>query len=86
MIKFEFLKIVIIWFVCLRNSTVYVFFLDFFMCYDLKLRNILVDSKHNFVFIKIKWITVYLLMYKTLGMSEISKASSYGAVDAKKDK
>ncbi|GAB1868666.1 1-acyl-sn-glycerol-3-phosphate acyltransferase gamma-like [Camponotus japonicus] len=28
----------------------------------------------------------YLLMYKTLGMSEISKASSYGAADAKKDK
>ncbi|XP_070158521.1 1-acyl-sn-glycerol-3-phosphate acyltransferase gamma isoform X2 [Polyergus mexicanus] len=28
----------------------------------------------------------YLLMYKTLGMSEISKGSSYGAADAKKDK
>ncbi|CAL1678258.1 unnamed protein product [Lasius platythorax] len=28
----------------------------------------------------------YLLMYKTLGMSEISKGSSYGATDAKKDK
>ncbi|KAL0109238.1 hypothetical protein PUN28_014373 [Cardiocondyla obscurior] len=28
----------------------------------------------------------YLLMYKTLGMSEISKGSSYGAVDTKKDK
>jgi len=25
-------------------------------------------------------------MYKTLGMSEISKGSSYGAADAKKDK
>ncbi|XP_077262746.1 1-acyl-sn-glycerol-3-phosphate acyltransferase gamma [Temnothorax americanus] len=28
----------------------------------------------------------YLLMYKTLGMSEISKGSSYGAADTKKDK
>jgi len=28
----------------------------------------------------------YMLMYKTLGMSEISKGSSYGAADAKKDK
>lgn len=31
-------------------------------------------------------ITVYVLMYKTLGMSEISKGSSYGAEDTKKDK
>lgn len=35
---------------------------------------------------KTNQITVYLLMYKTLGMSEISKGSSYGAADAKKDK
>lgn len=54
------------------------------MYYDLKLRNL--DFKRDFVFIRIKWITVYLLMYKTLGMSEISKASSYGAADSKKDK
>lgn len=31
-------------------------------------------------------ITFYVLMYKTLGMSEISKGSSYGAADTKKDK
>jgi len=38
----------------------------------------------NVVFFSWKQITVYVLMYKTLGMSEISKGSSYGAADMKK--
>jgi len=38
----------------------------------------------NVVFFSWKQITVYALMYKTLGMSEISKGSSYGATDKKK--
>lgn len=48
--------------------------------------NILIHFKCYIILTETNQITVYMLMYKTLGMSEISKGSSYGAANTKKDK